>query len=135
VHCCHCTWCQRESGSAFAINALIETGRVALLAGMPSLVQTPSASGRGQQIARCPSCQVALFSHYAGAGAKAAFVRVGTLDEPSALPPGVHIYAASKQPWVALPPGVPAFAEYYESAAKLWPAASLVRRAALFGSA
>jgi hypothetical protein len=130
VHCCHCRWCQRETGSAFVINALIETDRVQLLAGAPELVDTPSESGRGQRIARCPHCHVALWSHYAGLGAKAAFVRAGTLDSPEAVAPDVHIFTASKLPWVALPPGVPAFAEFYDRDA-VWPADALARRAAL----
>ena len=110
VHCCHCRWCQRESGSAFALNALIEADRVQLLTGVPEMVDTPSASGRGQRIARCPSCRVAVWSHYAGAGDAASFVRVGTLDEPDRLPPDVHIFTSTRQPWVRLPEGAPAFA-------------------------
>jgi len=133
VHCCHCRWCQRETGTAFALNALIETSHVQILSGAPQLIDTPSASGAGQRIARCPRCRVAVWSHYAGAGIKATFVRVGTLDDPDTLPPDVHIYTASKQPWVALPPGVPAFTEYYD-ARGLWPAESLARRAALYAS-
>lgn len=132
VHCCHCSWCQRETGSAFVLNALIERDRLELLAGEPRLVPTPSASGRGQKIARCPTCQVALFSHYAGAGEKAAFVRVGTLDAPERCPPDVHIFTSTKQPWVALPPGALAFPEYYEMA-KVWRPQSLARRRALLG--
>ncbi len=130
VHCCHCRWCQRESGASFALNAMIESDRLALLAGAPELVDTPSASGAGQQIARCPRCRVALWSHYAGNGPLVRFVRVGTLDEPDALPPDIHIYTASKQPWVVLPPGTPAVAEYYDRDAH-WPAASLERRRVL----
>ena len=133
VHCCHCTWCQRETGSAFVLNALIETARLAVVRGVPVLVDTPSESGGGQQIARCPRCHVALFSHYPGAGRKAAFVRVGTLDTPSALAPDVHIYTRSKLPWVALPPGVPAFEAYYEMS-RLWPASSIERRRAILGA-
>ena len=125
VHCCHCRWCQRESGSAFALNAMIEAGRVAG-EGEPELVDTPSASGRGQQIARCPSCRVALWSHYAGAGALVKFVRVGTLDTPDALPPDIHIFTSSRQPWVVLPPGTPAVPEYYRRE-EYWPQASLAR--------
>jgi hypothetical protein len=127
VHCCHCRWCQRESGAAFALNALVEADRLELLAGEPRIVDTPSESGRGQRIARCPHCFVALWSHYAGSGPRVAFVRVGTLDDPDALPPDIHIYTASKQPWVQLPPGVPAVPEYYDREA-FWPAASLQRR-------
>ncbi len=130
VHCCHCRWCQRETGSAFALNAMIETDRVERLAGTPELVPTPSASGRGQQIARCPRCRIALWSHYAGAGPLVTFVRVGTLDEPDHLPPDIHIFTRSKQPWVVIPPGARAVPEYYERE-HCWPAESLARYRAL----
>ena len=130
VHCCHCRWCQRETGASFALNALIEADRVALLAGEPHAVDTPSNSGKGQRIWRCPTCWVAVWSNYAGAGPALHFVRVGTLDNPDALPPDIHIFTASKQPWVVLPPGAPAVPEYYKAEA-YWPPESLARRAAL----
>jgi hypothetical protein len=130
VHCCHCRWCQRESGAAFALNAMIEADRVATLHGEPEIVDTPSASGLGQKIARCPRCRLALWSHYAGAGPYLTFVRVGTLDQPDLLPPDIHIFTASKQPWVVLPPGVPAVPEYYDRQ-QHWPAESLARRQVL----
>ena len=130
VNCCHCRWCQRETGTAFALNAMIEADRVQLLQGDVEVVDTPSNSGKGQKISRCPNCRVALWSHYAGAGSAVCFVRVGTLDEPDRLPPDVHIFTASKQPWVLLPPGTPAVAAYYQ-ASELWPPESLARRAAL----
>jgi hypothetical protein len=127
VHCCHCRWCQRESGAAFALNAMIEMDRVHVLAGEPLYVPTPSDSGYGQEFVRCPKCHLALWSHYAGAGRAVAFVRVGTLDDPDALPPDIHIFTASKQPWVVLPEGALAVPEYYDSE-KTWPAESLARR-------
>jgi hypothetical protein len=130
VHCCHCTWCQRESGSSFALNAMIEADRVVLLAGEPEVVATPSNSGKGQKIARCPTCRIALWSNYAGAGDKFRFVRVGTLDEPRRLPPDVHIFTASKQPWVVIPDGMPAVEIFYDRKV-LWPAESLARRQAV----
>lgn len=126
VHCCHCRWCQRESGSAFALNAMIESEHVSLLNGIPEMVDTPSASGKGQQIARCPHCRIAVWSHYAGAGPRVSFVRVGTLDNPDALPPDIHIFTASKQPWVMLSPEANAVPEYYSSK-QYWPAESLLR--------
>ena len=113
VHCCHCRSCQRESGSAFALNALIEADNVELVSGAPERIDTPSDSGKGQAVLRCPVCKVALWSHYAGVGAKADFIRVGALDDPDAFPPNVHIFTASKQPWVALPTDAEAFAAYY----------------------
>jgi hypothetical protein len=130
VNCCHCRWCQRETGSAFVINATIEADRMELLAGEVELVDTPSLSGAGQQIARCPKCRVALWSNYSSLGALVRFVRVGTLDEPDRLPPDAHIFTMSKQPWVVLPPGAPVFHEFYERE-KLWSADSLARRKAL----
>lgn len=134
VNCCHCRWCQRETGASFALNAMIEADRVQLQSGELDRVLTPSASGRGQTICRCPSCHVAVWSHYAGAGEAMSFVRVGTLDEPDRLPPDVHIFTLSKQAWVLLPPGTPAVPEYYK-ASELWPADSLARRAALMQKA
>src|SRR5262249_1369776 len=92
VHCCHCRWCQRETGAAFALNAMIEADRVELLSGEPELVMTPSLSGRGQKIWRCPTCRIAVWSNYGGAGDAVRFVRVGTLDEPDRLPPDIHIF-------------------------------------------
>ena len=126
VHCCHCRWCQRETGSAFVLNAMIEAERVLLLHGEPELVPTPSSSGRGQKIARCPHCRIALWSHYSGAGDAVSFVRVGTLDDPDRFPPDIHIFTVSKQPWVLLSPGVPAMDEYYDRE-RHWPATSLAR--------
>lgn len=126
VNCCHCRWCQRESGSAFALNAMIETDRLQLLGGTPELVDTPSASGAGQQIARCPHCRVALYSHYAGAGPLMAFVRVGTLDEPDHCPPDIHIFTSTRQPWLQLGDGKPVLQAYYRREEQ-WPPESLAR--------
>ncbi len=132
VHCCHCRWCQRETGSAFALNALIESDRLKVLAGTPELVATPSASGKGQTIARCPVCRLALWSHYAGGGDRLSFVRVGTLDDPDRFPPDIHIFTASRQPWVALSEATPEMPEYYDRK-RYWPETSLARRAAALG--
>jgi len=130
VHCCHCRWCQRETGASFALNAMIEADRVTNLGGEPEVVDTPSASGLGQAIARCPRCRIAVWSHYGGAGPAVMFVRVGTLDEPDRLPPDLHIFASSKQPWVVIPPDHRSVPEYYDRG-KYWPAESLERRKAL----
>ena len=127
VHCCHCRWCQRESGAAFALNAMIEADLVTEIGQAPEVIDTPSESGLGQLIARCPKCKIAVWSHYAGAGPIVRFVRVGTLDNPDLLPPDIHIFTQSKQPWVVIPQGVPAVAEYYDRD-KYWPNESLARR-------
>jgi hypothetical protein len=133
VHCCHCTWCQRETGAAFALNAMIEAERVELLQGEVEVVNTPSLSGKGQRITRCAKCRIAVWSNYPGAGDAVRFVRVGTLDEPGRFPPDIHVFTSTKQPWVVLPEGTPAFAEYYK-ASEHWPKESLERRAALLAA-
>ncbi len=133
VHCCHCTWCQRETGSAFAINALIEADNVAVLKGTLNQVALPSASGNGQDFARCADCGVTVWSNYAAAREKIRFVRVGTLDDPSFAPPDIHIYTSTKQPWVVLPEGTPVCEEYYQRSAH-WPADSIARYKAALAS-
>jgi hypothetical protein len=130
VNCCHCRWCQRETGTAFALNAMIEADRVELLSGEPEMVMTPSQSGRGQKIWRCPTCRIAVWSNYGGGGDTMRFVRVGSLDEPDRLPPDIHIYTTSKQPWVVLPEGTPAVAEFYDIKTT-WPPESRERLAAM----
>ncbi|MEP6940682.1 MAG: GFA family protein [Rudaea sp.] len=130
VHCCHCTWCQRETGASFALNALIESTRVALLQGDVEVIDTPSNSGKGQRVTRCATCRIAVWSNYGGAGDVIRFVRVGTLDEAFRISPDIHIFTSSKQPWVLLSPDSPAVPEYYESR-EYWPAHSIARRAAV----
>jgi hypothetical protein len=133
VHCCHCRWCQRETGASFALNAMIEADRVQMLQGEVEVINTPTNSGKGQKIARCPTCKIAVWSNYAGAGDAVRFVRVGTLDEPDRLPPDIHIFTSSKQPWVVLAPGAPTVSEYYK-ASEMWPDDSLKGRAALMNA-
>lgn len=133
THCCHCTWCQRETGSAFVLNAMIEADRVTLLQGDPQCVVTPSNSGKGQKIWRCGSCHVALWSNYSGAGDRVHFVRVGTLDQPNRLPPDIHIFTSTKQDWVVIPEGQLVVDEFYNRD-RCWPEESLLRREQLHSS-
>ena len=128
IHCCHCLNCQRQTGSAFVINLLIEADRVEVLSGTPQQVDAPRDDGSAQRIFRCPRCQVAVFSEYGAPGVR--FVRGGTLDDPTDVTPDVHIYTRSKVGWVTLPEGTPAFDVYYDEKA-LWPAESLRRVAAV----
>ena len=130
VHCCHCRWCQRESGASFALNAMIEADRVTILGAPPEVVHAPSQSGSGQAFARCPKCRIAVWSNYAGAGPLVKFVRVGTLDQPDYLPPDIHIFTASKQPWVVISTDTPFVPEYYDREI-YWPTESLARRLAI----
>ena len=124
IHCCHCLNCQRQTGSAFVVNLLIEADRVQVLAGAPQPVGAPRDDGSSQRIFRCPECQVAIFSEYGPPDVR--FVRGGTLDDPTGITPDVHIYTRSKVGWVTLPEGTPAFDVYYDHG-ELWPADSLSR--------
>ena len=131
VNCCHCTDCQRQSGSAFAVNAMIETSRIEMLAGAPEPIAMRTESGRPHDIHRCPTCKTALWSDY-GHRPALRFVRVATLDHPSALPPNAHIFVRSKLPWVTLPEGAHAYDVFYDFE-KEWPPESLARLAAIRG--
>ncbi len=137
VHGCHCRWCQRQSGGAFAINALIEADRVELTSGKVNEITVASPSGSGQRIARCPKCQIAVWSNYLIIGGKLAdnicFVRVGTLDDSDRHPPNVHIYTEDRQSWFELPEGVPAVSQFYDIE-KVYSPESLARRKALRAS-
>ncbi len=124
VNCCHCLNCQRQTGSAFVINLLIERDRVELLAADPKPVDVPPDGGSPQTIYRCPTCEVAVYSVYTRP--EVLFVRGGTLGDPSSVEPDAHIYTRSKLPWIRLPDSVPAFEAYYDRHT-LWPAASLER--------
>jgi len=126
VHCCHCRWCQRESGASYALNALVEADRVSVLEGEPEMTLTPSNSGKGQKIWRCPDCHVALWSSYGGFGDKVSFVRVGTMDDADRIAPDIHIFTSSKQPWVVIPQGSDAVEEFY-SLKHYWPDRSRAR--------
>ncbi len=128
VHCCHCLNCQRQTGSAFVVNVLIETDRVELLDGEPEPIAVPRSGGKKQKIWRCPTCQTALYSQYTSPRVR--FVRAGTLDDPASVAPDVHIFTRSKLPWVTLPDSVPAFNVYYDTE-KLWQEESLARLKAL----
>ncbi len=121
VHCCHCRYCQRLTGASFALNALFEAAHVELLIGTVNEIIVPSPSGKGQTIARCPICEVAVWSNYFMMGIKdlIRFIRVGTLDNPNLLPPDVHIYTESKQPWINLSPDIPAVEQFYDYE-KVW---------------
>jgi hypothetical protein len=128
THCCHCLNCQRQTGSAFAVNMLIEADRVELLSGRPQRVDAPRDDGSAQRIFRCPTCRVAVYSEYSRPDVW--FVRAGTLDDPSRVTPDVHIFTRSKREWVTLPASVPAYDVYYDLEA-VWRPESLERRAAL----
>ena len=130
IHCCHCLNCQRQTGSAFAINTLIEADRVEILTGELQRVDAPRDDGNTQAIFRCPACQVAVLSEYSRADVR--FVRAGTLDDPSRAAPDVHIFTRSKRDWVALPGSVPAFDVYYDPEV-VWSPESRARIAALDG--
>lgn len=132
VHCCHCSWCQRESGAAFAINALVESNQVKHLSGEIEKIATPTNSGMGQDIFRCDSCKVAVWSNYSAAGDTVKFVRTGTLDNPNECPPDIHIFTSTKQNWLSIDGETPVVPEYYQRS-KYWSEGSIKRYKSAIG--
>ncbi len=133
THACHCTWCQRETGTAFALNGWIEWTNINLMSGSPADITLPSASGKGQIVSRCPTCQIAVWSQYAS-GPAFRFVRLGTLDDPTLFAPDVHIFTSTKLPWVQIPEDTPAYPEFYNPK-EVWSAESQARRKAALAEA
>lgn len=128
VHCCHCRDCQQQSGGAFVVNGLIEADRIELVSGAPKPIRMATDSGYPHDIYRCDACQSAVWSDY-GERDWLRFVRLATLDEPSAFKPDVHIYTRSKLSWVVLSADAAVFAEYYDMKTQ-WSPDSLARREA-----
>lgn len=129
VHGCHCTLCQKQSGAAYAVNALIEEEHVDLISGTIRDNHVATSSGAGQTITRCAECGVAVWSKYHAmpkVGNYILFIRAGTLDLPATAPPDVHIYTTSKQPHVLLSGETPVFEGFYD-VRKVWSADSLGR--------
>jgi hypothetical protein len=115
VHCCHCTYCQRETGTSYGLNALIEASQVQLLQGQPERIELPTRSEKGQSVFRCSKCQIAVWSQYGAGGDLLSFVRVGTLDDAARIAPSIHIYTSTKQPWITLSDDIPSVPEYYNA--------------------
>ncbi|WP_417266918.1 GFA family protein [Celeribacter baekdonensis] len=132
VHSCHCTWCQRETGSAFALNGLIERAKLTVIKGTPMEVETASNSGKGQTIVRCPACHVVLWSHYSGAGRALAFVRVGTLEQAREITPDVFIFTSTAVPWMRFPDGAKVYPNYYPTK-EVWTPEAIARRNVALG--
>ena len=129
VQACHCTDCQRISGSAFVVNMWIETDEVELLSGTPKTYGLKGGSGRAHDVYFCGDCGVYVWSHYQGVRG-CLFVRAGTLDDPSQVKPLAQIYTRSKQDWVPLPSDTAVFDAFYVPKEQL-PAESLKRLAAI----
>ena len=128
VHACHCRLCQRQTGSSNAVNALIEADRIILECGTIETFLMETPSGHGQRIARCASCKVAIWSNYLinNQGDALRFLRVGTLDDPALMPPSVHIFTSTKQPWYVIGHGTPAVEGFYDQDTT-WSTGSLKR--------
>ena len=130
VNCCHCRDCQRSSGSAFAINAMIEAERVVLVGeGAPAPDNVPAGEGS----MRCPRCATTVWGTHRMFGPAILFVHAGTLDKGEALAPDAHFFVRSKHPWIALAPEAVAFEALPEGGSGLWSAEARARLQAALG--
>lgn len=105
---CHCTLCQRQSGSAFGMSLMVPAESFELLSGELASFTVTCDSGRTKECAFCPACGTRI--HHRGAlDPSVVSLKPGTLDDPSGLVPGLHIWTRSRQAWVPIPEGVPCF--------------------------
>jgi hypothetical protein len=131
VHACHCRDCQKLTGSAFVLNLWIERSLVEASGAAPiAFAQPPGPSGSPHEVFVCGRCGTQLWSKYHNVPGDTLFVRGGTLDDPAAITPDVHIFTRSKVPWLALPQDARVFPAYYRRS-EVWSPESLVRWKAL----
>ena len=106
---CHCTRCQRRTGTAFSVSAVAQPRSVAVIAGQEHIRTYEPASGFHKQF--CARCGSQLFAVDPGDGDVRA-VRLGTLDDPPELPILGHQFVAYAVPWHPLPDdGAPRYDE------------------------
>ena len=120
VHACHCLNCQKLTGSAFVITLWIERELVAVSGAEPKFYRLTAGSGQTHDVYYCPDCGTRLWSRFEAVPGDTILLRAGTLDDPAAVTPDVHIYTRSKLPWVRLPEGARAFEAMYKLA-EVWP--------------
>ena len=124
VHACHCRDCQRITGSGFVINLWIEKRFVERTGAAPKSFTLKGGSGKDHEAFFCDQCGTYVWSRYQGApggGGAFLFVRAGTLDNPDAVTPDVHIFTRSKLKWLRLPEGATTFETAYKID-EVWPA-------------
>ncbi len=106
---CHCTRCQRRTGTAASVNARVEPGAFRLLAGEDSLRAWRPEGGAEKWF--CGECGAALYSQVVGDPPQIG-VRLGALDSDPGIRPRAHQYVAYAAPWEKLPDdGLPRYAE------------------------
>lgn len=116
VYACHCTDCQTQSGSAFALQMPVFE---AMLSTTGELVsgERKQPSGAVGTIFACAKCLVRLYSKNSTRPGMVT-VRAGTLDDSKQLAPKFHLWTGSKQSWVAIPQGSLTFDEQPTSTAE-----------------
>jgi hypothetical protein len=107
---CHCTACQKLTGSAFITCIQVPAEALEVLSGEPALRERPCDSGNRLTTAFCPTCSSALWAQNS-ARPRLRTIYVGTLDTPGAVRVNAHIWTKRRLPWVVLPDGHRVFPE------------------------
>jgi hypothetical protein len=102
AYVCHCTECQRQSGSAFGLSLAVPRDAVVIVSGTPATWRRVLESGRIISCLFCSDCGVRLL-HNPERNPRASIVKPGTLDDTTWLKPVGHIWTRSAQPWVQIP--------------------------------
>lgn len=124
THACHCTDCQKVTGSAFGLSMFILRQDFQMLSGTPTVAHPPQQYGVAA-IYACGDCGCAIYRTHSYLD-KFVFPFPGTFDDTTWVKPQAHIYTRSKQPWVQLADDEPAFEKQYKRD-DVWPEASLKR--------
>lgn len=102
IYACHCSDCQKATGSAFVLAMRVPPGRIVCTQGGAKPYVRARADGRKRSVFRCPHCLTALWSENVEPS-KYVTVYAGTLDDSARLPPPAHVWTQDAQPWIGLP--------------------------------
>lgn len=107
-YACHCTDCQKRSGSSFGLSMLVKRSSLEVTKGEPSLQVLKGPDGTPRRQRNCRSCGIRLWSEPAKYP-ELAVLRPGSLDDIKSFQPVAHIWTRSKLPWVQIPAGTPSY--------------------------
>ncbi|QKR98389.1 GFA family protein [Sphingomonas sp. CL5.1] len=108
VAACHCTSCRRQSGAAYSVNIVAKARHVAIEGPLGAYEDNDTASGKPVIREFCARCGSPIRSVITAQPAIVA-IKAGTADNAGDFAPGLHVWTASKLPWVEIPAGLPSF--------------------------
>lgn len=101
VAICHCTDCQKLTGSPFRVTAVVSESDLKLKGSPPKQYRKTAESGRGRLQYFCPECGSQLFVNGEGEASKIWGIRWGSIDQRMELKPQRQVWCRSSPAWLS----------------------------------